>query len=146
MSDYLNRSCNKFRCRVTFAIGEQLYCIEKLGQVKASKVAKDSLYRKVEVKISFSMHKNQSWVSLNEPSTVQTKGKITELLGDYNDFLLTSIALQDKGLGMLTMTQSERKTLISKLFRLDIFDELHKTIKKKHNLNKTLFRKSFLRI
>lgn len=136
VSDYLNRSCNSFNCMVTFAIGDQLYRIEKIGQSKPSKLAKDPLYRKVEVKIMFSMKNQQGWVSLNEPTTVQTKGKITELLGDYQDFLLTSVALQDKGLGMLTMTQTERKTLISKLFRLDIFDDLHKSIKKQHNLNK----------
>ena len=136
VSDYLNRKSERFSCTITFRIGDQLFRIEKIGHAKESKVAKDPLYRKIEVKMTFSARHPHGWVSMNEPTMVQTKKKITELIGDFNDFLLTSVTLQDQGLGMLTMTQTERKTLITKLFRLDIFDELHKTVKKQISKNK----------
>ena len=130
VSDYLNRNASNFECCITFKTGNTVYRIEKIGKVKKGGKSKDELFRKIEVHIIFSKKEEQGWTTLNDTTAIKTKKKIFSIIGDYNDFLLTSIALQDRGLGILALSQSERKNLISKLFRLDIYDSLSKKVRK----------------
>jgi DNA repair exonuclease SbcCD ATPase subunit len=130
VSDYVNRDSSNFACTVTFRVGDTTYRIEKRGHCKDAATAKDPLYRKVDVNMVLACKAPQGWVTLNESTLAQTKKKVVELIGDLNDFVLTSVALQDQVLGMLAMSQADRKTLISKLFRLDIFEPLLKQVKK----------------
>jgi DNA repair exonuclease SbcCD ATPase subunit len=63
-------------------------------------------------------------ISLNSEARRSTNEIIRDYLGDYDDFVLTSLALQGNQGSFIDMGQTERKDLLCQFIGLNVFDKL----------------------
>ena len=117
--DVLNNQQKHFLCEIEFEMGEYQYCIER----KMSG-------RKFSAKISYQKRDGTNGEVITGKSDV--KRKITELLGTYEEFILTVISLQDSPNNFISMTQAKRKDELNNLLRLNIFEKLHDKVKEEY--------------
>lgn len=68
-------------------------------------------------------------VNITAGTTSETYKKIGDIIGKYNDNISTVFALQDGPNDFIHMNTKDRKLLLTNLFYLNIFDEIHKEIK-----------------
>ena len=52
---------------------------------------------------------------------------IRDHVGSYDDFVLTTLSLQNNNAIFIDKSQSERKDLLAQFMGIDIFDQLHST-------------------
>jgi DNA repair exonuclease SbcCD ATPase subunit len=114
----MNSQKNTFTGKFTFEINGTEYVIERKG-------TRD---KKNNVKVDVNFYKivNSEQISLNSEARRSTNEIIRDYLGDYEDFVLTSLALQGNQGSFIEMGQTERKELLSQFIGLNIFDSLHK--------------------
>jgi DNA repair exonuclease SbcCD ATPase subunit len=114
----MNSQKNTFAGKFTFEINGTEYVIERKG-------TRD---KKNNVKVDVNFYKivNSEQISLNSEARRSTNEIIRDYLGDYEDFVLTSLALQGNQGSFIEMGQTERKELLSQFIGLNIFDSLHK--------------------
>ena len=114
----MNSQKNTFAGKFTFEINGTEYVIERKG-------TRD---KKNNVKVDVNFYKivNSEQISLNSEARRSTNEIIRDYLGDYEDFVLTSLALQGSQGSFIEMGQTERKELLSQFIGLNIFDSLHK--------------------
>ena len=114
----MNSQKNTFAGKFTFEINGTEYVIERQG-------TRD---KKNNVKVDVNFYKivNSEQISLNSEARRSTNEIIRDYLGDYEDFVLTSLALQGNQGSFIEMGQTERKELLSQFIGLNIFDSLHK--------------------
>jgi DNA repair exonuclease SbcCD ATPase subunit len=77
------------------------------------------------------MDNDNKRVDLSELTMVETNEKIVKIFGEYEDLVTTNILLQNEVNGFPYLKQKDRKDLLNKINRLNIFDDLHQTILKK---------------
>jgi DNA repair exonuclease SbcCD ATPase subunit/DNA repair exonuclease SbcCD nuclease subunit len=112
----LNSQKMSFSGKFTFEINDIQYIIERKGsRDKKNNVKVDVNFYKVE--------KNKN-ISLNSEMRRSTNEIIRDYLGDYDDFVLTTLALQGNQGSFIDMGQTERKELLSQFIGLNIFDKL----------------------
>ena len=112
----LNSQKMSFSGKFTFEINDVQYIIERKG-IRDKK-------NNVKVDVNFyKMDKNEK-ISLNSEARRSTNEIIRDYLGDYDDFVLTTLALQGNQGSFIDMGQSERKELLSQFIGLNIFDKL----------------------
>lgn len=112
----LNSQKMSFSGKFTFEINDIQYVIErKGGRDKKNNV-------KVDVNF-YKMEKNEK-ISLNSEARRSTNEIIRDYLGDYDDFVLTTLALQGNQGSFIDMGQTERKELLSQFIGLNVFDKL----------------------
>ena len=114
----LNNRKNNFYCKVNFEVGGLDYFIER----KASKRARDG---HVKVNVNFWMidDKGQT-ISLNGDQRRTTNYNINQVVGTYEDFILSTLSTQNNFTVFIDKTQKERKELLSQFMGLKIFDRL----------------------
>lgn len=114
----MNSQKNTFTGKFTFEVNGTEYVIERKG-------TRD---KKNNVKVDVNFYKivNSEQISLNSEARRSTNEIIRDYLGDYEDFVLTSLALQGSQGSFIEMGQTERKELLSQFIGLNIFDSLHK--------------------
>ena len=61
--------------------------------------------------------KQENKVSLNGEQRVYTNRNIEDILGYYEDFVLTALSVQNNNTGFIDKTQSEKKDLTCSIFR-----------------------------
>jgi len=114
--EVLNIKKNKFNCSIVFEIGNIAYHIDRTGERQ-----RDS----VKVDVNFWKELSDgSLVSLNGIDRVDTNKKIIKILGRYEDFISTTISLQNNNDSFMDMTQTKRKDFLNELLQINIFDEL----------------------
>ena len=118
-ADILNNKKETFHSKVNFEINGVDYYIEKKGSKRSE--TNDI------VKVDIDFWKEESGVIelLNEAQRKQTAKRIRGLIGELEDFVLTSTSLQNSGAGFIDMKQSERKEFLSQLLKMDIYEQLH---------------------
>jgi DNA repair exonuclease SbcCD ATPase subunit len=114
----MNSQKNTFTGKFTFEINGTEYVIERKG----TRDKKNN----VKVDVNFFKIVNSEQISLNSEARRSTNEIIRDYLGDYEDFVLTSLALQGNQGSFIEMGQTERKELLSQFIGLNIFDSLHK--------------------
>ena len=112
----LNSQKMSFSGKFTFEINDMQYVIERKG----SRDKKNNV--KVDVNF-YKMEKNEK-ISLNSEARRSTNEIIRDYLGDYDDFVLTTLALQGNQGSFIDMGQTERKELLSQFIGLNVFDKL----------------------
>jgi DNA repair exonuclease SbcCD ATPase subunit len=117
--DVINNRKTSFHCKFEFDIGGVRYFIEKNG-VLDKKGA-------VKVNVEFWKLVNGIKVELQGEQRKDTNAVIRDYLGTYEDFVLTSLSVQNgKNVGsIIDMGNSDRKDLLSQFMGLSIFDRLH---------------------
>jgi len=68
--------------------------------------------------------------SMNGTSRTGTDFNIQSIIGNYRDFILTSLAAQNDSFGFINEGSTKRKEILAKFLDLEIFDEMHKAVKK----------------
>lgn len=117
-SQVMNNNSKTFHCKLVFELNGIEYTIErraetqKLGNVK---VNVDFYY----------MDENEHKVSLNGKERSDTNKSITSLLGSYEDFVLTTISVQNNNTGFIDMNQKDRKDLLAQFLDINVFEELY---------------------
>ena len=130
----LNNRKNNFYCKVNFEVGGLDYFIER----KASKRTRDG---HVKVNVNFWMidDKGQT-ISLNGDQRRTTNYNINQVVGTYEDFILSTLSTQNNFTVFIDKTQKERKELLSTFMGTDIFDSLYQSANDKISETQTLLR------
>ena len=115
----INKAKNNLHCRVNFEIDGQDYYIEKTGK-------KNLRTGHVKVDIDFwTIDDTGEKISLNGDQRRTTQNNIKKVIGNYEDFILTSMSSQNNNTVFIDKTQKERKELLSQFMGLKIFDTLY---------------------
>ena len=118
----INQNQDKAKCRLEVGIGDETYKITRtLERTKSSAKTNLDFSRTPEGSIP---------ESLNGTSRTGTDSNIQSTIGSYRDFILTSLAAQHDSLGFINEGSTKRKEILAKFLDLDIFDEMHKAVKK----------------
>ncbi len=114
----INKAKNTLYCKVNFEIDGVDYYIEKKGK-------KNLRTGHVKVDIDFWMVDDTGeHISLNGDQRRTTQKNIQRVIGNYEDFILTSMSSQNNSTVFIDKTQKERKELLSQFMGLKIFDTL----------------------
>ena len=115
----INKAKTNLHCKVNFEIDGVDYFIEKVGK-------KNLRSGHVKVDIDFwSIDDTDEKISLNGDQRRTTQYNIRKVIGNYDDFILTSMSSQNNSTVFIDKTQKERKELLSQFMGLKIFDTLY---------------------
>ena len=118
----INKSKNNLHCKVNFEIDGIDYYIEKVGK-------KNLRNGHVKVNIDFWMIDDSGdKISLNGDQRRTTQKNIQKVIGNFDDFNLTSMSSQNNSTVFIDKTQKERKELLSQFMGLKIFDTLYQYV------------------
>ena len=103
----MNNRKNNFYCKVNFEVGGLDYFIER----KASKRARDG---HVKVNVNFWMidDKGQT-ISLNGDQRRTTNYNINQVVGTYEDFILSTLSTQNNFTCLLTKHKRKKRVIIN---------------------------------
>jgi len=119
--DVMNSEKTTFHCKLHFRIDGQDYFIERNGS-KGLKGWKEGKY---SVKVNFwTLDEQGNEVSLNGEARYDTNKLISSHVGHFEDFILTSLSLQNNNTGFIDKSQSERKDLLAQFLDIKVFDDL----------------------
>jgi len=114
----INKAKSTLHCKVNFEIDGMDYFIEKKGKINLRT-------GHVKVDIEFWMiDETGEKLSLNGDQRRTTQNNIKRVIGNYEDFILTSMSSQNNSTVFIDKTQKERKELLSQFMGLKIFDTL----------------------
>ena len=114
----INNKKNNFTCKLNFEIDGVDYFIERRGKRK-----KDGGAR---VDVDFWMvGEDGNPISLNGDQRVYTNKNIRGYLGNYDDFALTALSVQNNNTGFIDKTQTEKKDLLAQFLDISVFEELY---------------------
>lgn len=144
--DIINKNETIMSCSILFKIGSQQYLIERIG-----KRTKNKLSVKIDVNFySIINEKNgsQKRESLNGLDRNDTNKKISDLVGNYDDYLTTCICLQNhnRSINFIDMTQTQKKEYLNEILKLNVFEDCHVMAKdkvKKYTTQAKLIEKKF---
>lgn len=129
--DILNKDKNKMYCSILFSVGNNVYHIERIGTR-----SKNGLTVKIDVnfsKITLDKDGSEQKESLNGLDKNDTNKKITEIIGEYNDYILTAFSLNLVGRtsNFGDMTQLQKKEYLNDILKLNIFEDCHSYVREK---------------
>jgi DNA repair exonuclease SbcCD ATPase subunit len=142
-SHVLNTIADTFRCKLNFEISGTDYYIERNATTKKN--------GDVTVTVDFwKVNEHGDSVSMNGEMRAGTNAIIRDHVGSYDDFVLTTLSLQNNNAIFIDKSQSERKDLLAQFMGIDIFDRLHseasENIKEVNALLKRFNREDFSEI
>lgn len=112
----LNNKKEEFSCKFQFEIHGKQYTIERYG-IKDKK-------GHVKVYVKFSTIEKGKEIDLSGQDRDDTNNIIREYLGNYDEFILTTMSLQNNNSNFVDKAQRERKDLLSQFLDLNVFEEL----------------------
>ncbi len=116
-SHILNNKKNGFECEFNFELNGKEYFIKRTATKQPS--------GHVRVDVEFwSIDDTGHLETLNGTERDDTNKNIKQYLGEYEDFILTALSLQNNNTGFIDKTQKERKELLSQFLDIDIFELL----------------------
>lgn len=125
--DVLNTKCDTFDCLFEFEMNGNIYLIKRHAYIRTT----DSRGNRVaSCDVDFVMvDKNGKEHNLNGERRDDTNRNIRELIGTYDDFILTSMSLQASSTEFVRSSQRERKDILSRFWEIVIFDGLYNIAK-----------------
>ena len=119
--DVLNSRKDKFGCKLSFIVDGITYIIERIGKRKKKKNRET-----VKVDVNFYMIDDEgNAVSLNGEQRRETNQHIQNIVGTYEDFILTSMSVQNNNTGFINQSQSDKKDLLAKYSDVQVLEELY---------------------
>jgi DNA repair exonuclease SbcCD ATPase subunit/DNA repair exonuclease SbcCD nuclease subunit len=116
-SHIINSRKESFYCELKFQAGDNVFVIERRGsRKKTGEVKVDVNFYRVE--------SNGSTTSLNGLDRRDTNANIRSYVGTYEDFILTTLSVQNQNSLFIETGQSDRKDLLSQFIGLTVFDRL----------------------
>jgi len=129
----MNADSNTFYCKLNFELNGLDYYIERSARRQSNS--------NVRVEVDF-YHINQKGekVSLNGKDRSDTNSNIRNLLGTYDDFVLTTLSTQTNNSGFVDMNQKDRKDLLTQFMDIGVFEELFNTANETSKENAAVLR------
>jgi len=126
----INQNQEKASCKLEVSIGNDVYEITR----SLEKTTGKSQGRQIErAKTELDFTKNSFGVqkeSKNGDTRNQTDENIQGTFGTIRDFMMTSFSSQNDSLGFINEGATKQKEILAKFLDLEIFDEMHKAVKK----------------
>ena len=117
-SSVLNNKSDSFNCIFNFELDNINYYIERTGTKGRGE--------HVRINVDFyAINEFGQKESLNGKERSETNDNIRNILGTYEDFVLTSLSVQNNNSGFIEMAQKDRKDLLAQFLDINIFEELH---------------------
>jgi DNA repair exonuclease SbcCD ATPase subunit len=116
-SEVMNESKMSFHAKFNFELNGVDYYIERS--------AKRDKKGKVSVNVDFWRMIDGERENLNDESRRSTNEIIRSFLGEYDDFVLTTLSLQKDNSNFTEKSQTERKDLIARFLGITVFDRLN---------------------
>ena len=130
----LNNQMDNFHCKFEFEIDGISYFIERIGKLNKTQTS-------VKVDVNFWRIIDGVEESLNGEQRRDTNKNIEKYLGNFEDFILTTLSLQGNNALFIDKSQSERKEVLSQLIGVDIFDKLYQIASDDNRETATLVKK-----
>ena len=112
----LNNKSAYFSSKFTFELEDKTYIVERNGKKQSNG------HVKVDVEF-YLLGDDGSITSLNGDQRDSTNKIIQQYLGDYEDFVLTALSLQNNNTGFIDMSQKDRKDLLSQFLDINVFEK-----------------------
>ena len=117
-SSVMNNKSGSFKCKFNFELDGKDYFIEK--------IATKGRGNHVRVDVDFyTIDDLGQKESLNGKERSETNDHIRQLLGTYEDFVLTALSVQNNNSGFIDMAQKDRKDLLAQFLDINIFEDLY---------------------
>ena len=113
----MNNQSNSFYCKLEFELHGKDYIIERKGTKQKT--------GNVKVNVDFYYIEGEEKISLNGKDRNDTNANIRAILGNYEDFILTTLSVQNNNTGFIDMSQSDRKDLLSQFLDINLYEELY---------------------
>lgn len=115
----MNTKKTTFSCKFEFEINGKRYFIKRDAETNTK--------GKVKVNVKFWKLENGKEVDLNGEQRRNTNEIIREYIGSYEDFVLTSLSVQNgkNNVSIIDMGNTDRKDLFAQFMGLTIFDRLY---------------------
>jgi len=117
-SSVMNNKSNSFNCKFNFELDGKDFWIEK----RASRGRGNHVRVDVDFYSIDAMGQKES---LNGKERSETNNNIRNILGTYEDFVLTALSVQNNNSGFIDMSQKDRKDLLSQFLDINIFEDLY---------------------
>lgn len=118
-TDIMTANQNELSIKINFRVGHTKYTIHRTGKATFNKEGD----KKVKIDVRFYTDHED----LTGETRHQTNKNICNLIGNYDDFVLTTLKLQNPGLGnLISLTNSQRKERLVDLLRLNVLDDYAK--------------------
>lgn len=118
----INQNQDRAKCRVEIGIGDDVYKISRTLERTKNSAKTDLDFTKMSLGLNAE--------SKNGTTRNQTDQNIQSTLGSYRDFVMTSLAAQHDSFGFINEGSTKQKEILAKFLDLEIFDEMHKAVKK----------------
>ena len=126
----VNQNREKAKCQLEIGVGDDTYKITRnLETYKRKLKGRESKEVKTELdftKYALGLHAE----SKNGTTRNETDEVIRKTFGNYNDFMMTSMASQMDAFGFINEGSTKRKEILAKFLDLKMFEEKHKLAKK----------------
>ena len=130
--EVLNNKSKNFEVKLSLEVNGMDYIIHRTGILKErTKRATGEVRRLCPVAVKFYVEENGELIDLsgaarsNSQYGSGTNEEIRKILGSFDDFILTSLSLQNNGQNFVDKKQSERKKILSQFMGIDLFEKLH---------------------
>ena len=121
----LNNNSDWFECKLTFEIDGTTYVIHRKGEKERDRIPVDVQFYRV--------NEDGTRENLNGEQRYDTNANIREYVGEYEDFILTTLSVQNDNTLFIEKSQSERKDTLARFMGLNVFDELYTEARDKSN-------------
>ena len=118
----INQNQEKAKCKIQVGIGDDVYKIARSLERTKTSAKTDLDFTKMSLGVNAE--------SKNGTTRNETDANIQNTLGTYRDFIMTSLAAQHDSFGFINEGSTKRKEILAKFLDLEIFDEMHKAVKK----------------
>ena len=130
--EVLNNKSKNFEVKLSLEVNGVDYIIHRTGKLKVRTNRKTGLVTKLcPVSVKFYAEENGELIDLsgaarrNSQYGSGTNEEIRSILGSFDDFILTSLSLQNNGQNFVDKKQTERKQILSQFMGIDLFDKLY---------------------
>ena len=130
--EVLNNKSKNFEVKLSLEVNGVDYIIHRTGILKERTKRKTGEVRRLcPVAVKFYVEENGELIDLsgaarsNSQYGSGTNEEIRKILGTFDDFILTSLSLQNNGQNFVEKKQSERKKILSQFMGIDLFEKLH---------------------
>ena len=129
--EVLNNKSDYFEVKLSLEVNGVDYIIHRTGNLKVrTKRATGEVRKLCPVSVKFYVEENGELIDLsgaarsNSQYGSGTNEEIRKILGTFDDFILTSLSLQNNGQNFVDKKQAERKKILSQFMGIDLFDKL----------------------
>ena len=130
--EVLNNESKYFEVKLSIEVNGVDYIIHRVGNLKVkTRRATGEVRRLCPVSVKFYVEENGELIDLsgaarsNSQYGTGTNEEIRKILGTFDDFILTSLSLQNNGQNFVEKKQAERKKILSQFMGIDLFDKLY---------------------